>query len=446
MKFIHLGDLHIGKRVNDFPMIKDQEYILNQIIDVMVDEKVDAVLIAGDVYDKVVPGADAVVLFDDFLTKITKLGIKVYLISGNHDSAERLAFAKKLVENSGVYISPVFNGKVTKCVVEDEYGDINIYMLPFIKPMQVKRFYKRYLEDEKNAHLVEANINEQNLLDEKDLVGDAKADIEGDKKEPVFVEENTIEDSNTEDNNTEDNNTEDNREEIAWDNYNDVYRLVMDTIELDMSKRNVIVAHQFVTGAQTCDSEELAIGGLDNISTDNFEEFDYVALGHIHSPQKIIKETIRYSGTPLKYSLSEINHNKTVTIINMKEKGAVDVKQLPLTPLHDMRHIKGTYDELTLRDNYIETDTSDYMYITLTDEEDVPDAIGRLRSIYPNIMRLDYENTRTRTQANIEVTDRVEEKKPIELLAELFEMQNNKEMTQEQEEYVQQLIEDIWEV
>ena len=219
----------------------------------------------------------------------------------------------------------------------------------------------------------------------------------------------------------------------------------MDSIELDNSKRNIIITHQFVTGADTCESEELAIGGLDNISASHFEGYDYVALGHIHRPQKILKETIRYSGTPLKYSLSEMNHKKTVTVVELKEKDNIEIKQIPLKPLHDMRHIVGTYEEISYRENYINTDTSDYMHITLTDEEDVPDAIGKLRSIYPNIMKLDYDNTRTRQNMDIEVTKQVEEKKPIELFSELYEMQNNKKLTTEQEEYMKEMIAAVWE-
>ena len=230
------------------------------------------------------------------------------------------------------------------------------------------------------------------------------------------------------------------------DNYNDAYKVVMDSMEIDTSQRNIILAHQFVTGAKTCDSEELAIGGLDNISSAHFDKYDYVALGHIHSPQKIIKETVRYSGTPLKYSLSEMNHKKTVTIVDMKEKNDIEIKEILLTPLHDMRHIKGKYEEITLKDNYKDTDLFDYMHITLTDEEDVPDAIGRLRSIYPNIMRLDYDNTRTRKDAHIDTVEKIDEKKPIELFSELYEMQNNQEMSPEQEIYIKELIESIWEV
>ena len=386
MKFIHLGDLHIGKRVNDFSMIKDQEYILNQIIDIANVNKVDAIFIAGDVYDKAVPAAEAVTLFDDFLTRLANLNIEVYIISGNHDSAERLAFAGSLIQKAGVYVAPVFNGEVTNHTYIDEYGEVCIYMLPFIKPIHVKKYC-------------------------------CNDDVDND-------------------------NEEDNNDIVS---YNAAYKIVMNKINLDTTKRNIILAHQFVTGAVTCDSEELALGGMDNISVDNFEGFDYVALGHIHSPQKIIKDTIRYSGTPLKYSLSEINHNKTVTIVEIKQKDNIDIQQISLEPLHDMRHIKGTYEEVTFRDNYKDTDTDDYVYITLTDEDDIPDAVSRLRAIYPNIMKLDYDNIRTRGNNEIEATSSVEEKTPMELFSMLYKMQNNQDMTQKQEEFLSELIESIWE-
>ena len=416
MKFVHLGDLHIGKRVNDFLMIKDQEYILNQIIEILVDEKVDAVLIAGDVYDKAVPSAEAVTLFDDFLTRIAKLGIKTYIISGNHDSAERLAFARNLMGEAGVYVSSVFKGQVQMEVYEDEYGEVNIYMLPFIKPIQVKKY------------MVNAKVD-------REATDDDFAQVDGGFARKNDEEQQII-DSKVE--------KDDNVEEISWDNYDIAYKMVMDSIALDKTKRNIIMTHQFVTGADICDSEELAISGLDNISVSHFDGYDYVALGHIHRAQKLIKDTIRYSGTPLKYSLSEMNHKKSVTVVDMKDKDNIDIKLIDLKPLHDMRHIKGTYEEISYRENYINTDTSDYMHITLTDEEDVPDAIGKLRTIYPNIMKLDYDNTRTRQNMEIEVTKQVEEKKPIELFSELYEMQNNKELTPEQEEYMRELIDAVW--
>lgn len=425
MRFAHLGDLHIGKRVNDFLMLNDQEYVLGQVIDIIHDEKVDAVLIAGDVYDKQVPSLEAINLFDDFLTKLSDLNVKVYIISGNHDSAERLSFAGRLIEKSGVYIAPMFDGKVVKHTVSDEYGIINIYMLPFVKPINVKRYYQ----------------NQNNC----NSVGEEKANA---------AINNEIDNKNIESKETEIKNIE---------TYNDALKVVINSIDIDESQRNIIIAHQFVTGAKVCESEELSIGGLENVDASLFDKFDYVALGHIHGPQKVGRDTLRYSGTPLKYSFSEINHKKSVTIVDVKEKNNteeikkdnedkkesrikesnidIDIKQIELKPLHEMRRLKGTYEEITFKENYINTDTRDYMHIILTDEEDIPDAIGKLRSIYPNIMKLEYDNLRTRNNNKIDVASRVEEKTPMDLFKELYVLQNNQEMSKEQEKYMLDMLE-----
>lgn len=377
MKFMHLGDLHIGKRVNDFLMLNDQEYVLEQIIDIIGKEKIDGVLIAGDVYDKQVPSLEAINLFDDFLTRIANMDVKVFIISGNHDSAERLSFAGRLIEKSGVYIAPMYEGNVIKHTVKDEYGDIDIYMLPYVKPVHVKKYYP----------------------------------------------------------------------DREIDSYNDALKCVMESVDIDEKKRNIIVAHQFVTGATVCDSEELSIGGLENVDASIFDKFDYAALGHIHGAQKVQRDTLRYSGTPLKYSFSEINHKKSVTIVDIKDKKdnevdiCIDLKELK--PLHDMRKLKGGYDEITLKENYINTDTRDYMHIILTDEEDIPDAIGKLRAIYPNIMKLEYDNARTRSNNKLDIVNRIEEKTPLDLFKELYELQNNQEVSDEQEQYLRDIFEII---
>ena len=377
MKFMHLGDLHIGKRVNDFLMLNDQEYVLEQIIDIISKEKIDGVLIAGDVYDKQVPSLEAIKLFDDFLTRIANMDVKVFIISGNHDSAERLSFAGRLIEKSGVYIAPMYEGNVIKHTVIDEYGDIDIYMLPYVKPVHVKKYYP----------------------------------------------------------------------DREIDSYNDALKCVMESVDIDEKKRNIIVAHQFVTGATVCDSEELSIGGLENVDASIFDKFDYVALGHIHGAQKVQRDTLRYSGTPLKYSFSEINHKKSVTIVDIKDKkdNEVDIciELKELKPLHDMRKLKGGYDEITLKENYINTDTRDYMHIILTDEEDIPDAIGKLRAIYPNIMKLEYDNARTRSNNKLDIVNRIEEKTPLDLFKELYELQNNQEVSDEQEQYLRDIFEII---
>lgn len=375
MRFLHLSDLHLGKRVNEFSMLEDQAYILKEILNIIDEQKVEAVLIAGDIYDKVIPSAEAVRLLDDFLTRLAARELPVFLISGNHDSAERIAFGSRLMSSRQIYLSPVFEADVEPVTVNDEYGEINIYMLPFVKPSLVKR---------------------------------------------VYPEEEII-------------------------TYQDAVNAAVQHMQIDTDKRNILLAHQFVTGAARCDSEELSVGGVDDVDASVFDGFDYVALGHLHGPQKIGKETVRYSGTPLKYSFSEASHKKAAVIVDVEEKGTVEIQQIPIVPKHDMREIRGTYMEVTALDFYKDMNTDDYLHITLTDEEDIPDAIGKLRTIYPNIMKLSYDNLRTRAAVTVRGTAEVEEKSPMELLREFYELQNNQPMTDEQEEIARGMMEEIWE-
>lgn len=375
MRFLHLSDLHLGKRVNEFSMLEDQAYILKEILNIIDEQKVEAVLIAGDVYDKVIPSAEAVRLLDDFLTRIAARELPVFLISGNHDSAERVAFGSRLMSSRQIYLSPVFESDVEPITISDRYGEIHIYMLPFVKPSLVKR---------------------------------------------VYPEEEII-------------------------TYQDAVNAAVQHMQIDTDKRNILLAHQFVTGAERCDSEELSVGGLDDVDASIFDGFDYVALGHLHGPQKIGKETVRYSGTPLKYSFSEANQKKSVVIVDVEEKGKINIQQIPFLPKHDMQEIRGTYMEVTALDFYKDMKTDDYLHITLTDEEDIPDAIGKLRTIYPNIMKLSYDNLRTRAAVTVRGTAEVEEKSPMELLKEFYELQNNQPMTDEQEEIARGMMEEIWE-
>ena len=375
MRFLHLSDLHLGKRVNEFSMLEDQAYILKEILNIIDEQKVEAVLIAGYVYDKVIPSAEAVRLLDDFLTRIAARELPVFLISGNHDSAERVAFGSRLMSSRQIYLSPVFESDVEPITISDRYGEIHIYMLPFVKPSLVKR---------------------------------------------VYPEEEII-------------------------TYQDAVNAAVQHMQIDTDKRNILLAHQFVTGAARCDSEELSVGGLDDVDASIFDGFDYVALGHLHGPQKIGKETVRYSGTPLKYSFSEANQKKSVVIVDVEEKGKINIQQIPFLPKHDMQEIRGTYMEVTALDFYKDMKTDDYLHITLTDEEDIPDAIGKLRTIYPNIMKLSYDNLRTRAAVTVRGTAEVEEKSPMELLKEFYELQNNQPMTDEQEEIARGMMEEIWE-
>lgn len=375
MKFLHLSDLHLGKRVNEFSMLEDQEYILKKILQIVDNEQPDGVLIAGDVYDKPIPPAEAIQLFDDFLYELSRRNLQVFVISGNHDSPERIAFGFRLMERSGIHMSPVYQGEIEPVTLEDAYGKVDIYMLPFIKPAMVRRYYPE--------------------------------------------------------------------EEIQ--SYTQAIDVVIQNMSLKEERRNILVAHQFVTGASRCESEEISVGGLDNVDATVFDGFDYVALGHIHGGQKIRRETIRYSGTPLKYSFSEANHKKAVVVVEMQEKGMMTVRDVPLTPKHDLREIKGTYMELTAKSFYEGTDTGDYMHITLTDEDDVPDAIGKLRVIYPNLMKLDYDNKRTRTTGHQLDIQETEHKSPMELFAEFYERQNNQSMSEKQSKFLEELAERIWE-
>ncbi|NLY87763.1 MAG: exonuclease SbcCD subunit D [Clostridiales bacterium] len=376
MKLIHLSDLHLGKKVNEFSMIEDQKYILTKIINIIDEEKPDGVIIAGDIYDKSVPSTEAVALLDDFLVKLSKRNLQVFIISGNHDSPERLAFANRLLGTKGVHISSAYDGKVEAVELEDEYGKLYIYLLPFIKPAHVKR------------HFPDAEIV----------------------------------------------------------TYTDAISYAIENMNVDKSKRNILVTHQFVTGAERSDSEEISVGGLDNVDAIAFKGFDYVALGHIHAPQNVGKDYIRYCGTPLKYSFSESKHMKSVTVINMEEKGLVDVSTRPLEPVRDMVEIKGMYEDLTLRDFYKDTTyQEDYVHITLTDEEDIPDAISKLRTIYHNLMRLDYDNQRTRNSSMLTKIQEMEKYSPLELFEDFYEKQNGKGMSEEQKALVKNHIEKIWE-
>jgi len=376
MKLIHLSDLHLGKRLNEFSLIEDQEYILKEILHIIDNEKPNGIIIAGDVYDKSVPSGEAVELFDDFLVKLAKRELQVYIISGNHDSPERLAFGNRIMNASGIHFSSVYNGNPDRFEIEDKYGKAAVYLLPFIKPAHVRRF---------------------------------------------FPEENI-------------------------ETYTDTLNIAIGEMKIDKSIRNILVSHQFVTGALRSDSEEISVGGTENADAEVFKDFDYTALGHIHRPQNIEKNKIRYCGSPLKYSFSEAPFEKSVTVVELKEKGNVNIYTVPLKPLRDMAELKGKYDELTLKNFYDgKTYKEDYVHITLTDEEDIPDVLSKLRVIYKNLMKLDYDNKRTRHQAEINGTDNIEHKTPSQLFEEFYSLQNGIDMTADQTKYINDLIEEIWE-
>lgn len=375
MKLIHLSDLHLGKRVNGFSMLEDQTLILEQILAVIDAESPDAVLIAGDVYDRTTPPAEAVRLFDDFLVKLAARGTPVIVISGNHDSAERLSFGARLMEGSGVTIAPVYDGTVTPVTLSDTFGTVRIWPLPFLRRAHVQRYFP-----------------ETELRTETEAIA-----------------------------------------------------AVIDRMAPDTEQRNVLVAHQFVTGARQCDSEELQVGTADGVDANVFDPFDYVALGHLHGAQSVTRETVRYCGTPLKYSFSEKDQVKSVTVVELGAKGETRIRTIALNPRHDLRELRGNYDALTLRENYAGTATEDYLSIVLTDEQDVPDALEKLRVIYPNIMQLRYDNTRTRADALIDGAALDDRREPLELFADFYALQNGQEMTPEQRTLIQRLLTEIQE-
>lgn len=375
MKIMHLSDLHIGKKVNEYSMLQDQIYILKEILNIIDNEKVETVIIAGDVYDRSLPPNEALELFDEFLYQLSSRNVNVFVISGNHDSPERISYGGRMMTENKIFLSPVYDGNVKPITLNDDYGEVNFYLLPFVRPADIRRY---------------------------------------------FPDENI-------------------------ENYTDAVKVAIDNMNVDFSERNILVTHQFVTGAELSESEDIIVGGTDNVSGEVFDGFDYVALGHIHREQTVGKDNIRYCGTPLKYSFSEAKNIKSVTILDFNDKGNIEYSKIPLTPFRDMREIRGTYYELTLKSNYESTNTEDYLHITLTDEEDIPDAIGKLRSIYPNIMKLDYDNLRTRGSGTVDAIENIESKSPFELFADLFKQQNNQDMSEEQEEIMRNLIDKIWE-
>lgn len=376
---MHLADLHLGKRVNGFSMMEDQEYILNRILEIMEEEQPDGLLIAGDVYDKTIPPAEAVRRMDDFLTAVAEKHVPVFLISGNHDSAERVAFGHQLMQGSGIWISPVYDGTIRHHTLGDRWGEVNIYLIPFLRPSVVRSFFPG----------------------------------------------------------------------VEIEDYTDALRTIIEDLQVDTSRRNVVLAHQFVTAAgalpETCDSEQLSVGGLDRVDGSVFSPFDYTALGHLHGPQRVGSETIRYAGSPLKYSFSELHQKKSVTVAELRAKGETEIRQIPLQPRREMIELRGTFEEILEEARKKGEPQTDYYHMILTDETDVVDALSRLREYYPNIMLLDYDNRRTRSQKEVEQLDRVEERTPGELFAALYEQQNGQEMDSDRKEYLDGLIREIWE-
>ena len=460
MKFLHFSDLHLGKRLNEFSLLEDQAYILEQIIKIVDEERPDAVLIAGDVYDKAVPSAEAVALFDRFLTQLARRPGKVFVSSGNHDSAERIAFGASIMGRSGVYVSPVYEGHVEPVTVSDRQGmEAAVYMLPFVKPATVRPFFP-----------------EREIASYTDAVRAAVEEMMG---------RNAAERSDTEQGGA----GQDGAEQVG------VGQASCCGVGKNFTGPRILLSHQFVTGALRSDSEEVSVGGVDNVDVSVFAPFNYVALGHLHAAQEIAiprqeqtgggqkeqfverrQEQIgdgkqappapqdasgevsvshgiaRYCGAPLKYSFGEAGQEKSATIVEFAAGAggssasctAPHIRTRPLRPLRDLLNVCGTYLEVTARDFYNGFDRNAYLHVTLTDEEDVPDAARKLALIYPNLMKLDYDNVRTRTHQEVDGAQEPERQDPLALFAAFYEKQNNQPMSAEQEKDVRALIGKVW--
>lgn len=376
MKLLHTGDLHIGRRINEFNMLDDQKYILDRILNIAGEEKPDCILLAGDIYDKSQPSAEAVELLDEFLTSLVALSRPVFMISGNHDSPERLGFGSRIMKKNGLHIAGVFNGVLHKEALTDEFGEVNIYLLPHIKPALVRPYFQQSLES-----------------------------------------------------------------------YDEAVQAVISAANVDRLARNILVAHQFVTSGtqepERCESESISVGGLDNVDVSAFDCFDYVALGHLHGPQRVGRETVRYAGSPLKYSFSEARQHKSVTIAELGAKDAVAIRVLPLAPLREMRKVRGPISELLRFASQEPLPSQDYIHATITDEEEIYDAVGKLRRVYPNLMHLDFENSRTGNSAasSTSASGDVARKSPLELFSDFYKSQNNSELTPEQRQVLLSVLE-----
>ena len=377
MKLLHLSDLHIGKRVNNFPMIEDQKYILKEILEIIDREKPDGVMIAGDIYDRSIPSEEAVDLFDWFLVNLVRREAEIFIISGNHDSAERLSFGHKIMDACNVHISPVYEKDICSFRLhEGKTDEVGIYLLPFIKPVNVRTKYP----------------------------------------------------------------------EEKIETYTDAVRVAIKHMDIDPEKINILMAHQFVTGAGRSESEEISVGGLDNVDAEAFDGFDYVALGHLHGPQSAGRDTVRYAGSPLKYSFSEETQKKSVTVVEITAKDDIRVREVELKAKKDMKTIRGNFNDLMAKSFYEGTTLKeDYVRVILTDEEDVPDAITKLRTVYRNVMEMAYDNRRTRNSASLEQLKEIEKVTPSQLFSDFYKQMNGKEMSEEQKKIVDDLVEKIWE-
>jgi len=377
MKFFHLSDLHIGKVVNRYSMLAEQRHVFEQIIGYIKTERPSAVIIAGDVYDRAVPSVEAVRLFDDFLTELALADVAVMIVSGNHDSPERISYASRLLSDKKLFLCGSFDGKLNKFALTDERGEVNFWLLPFVKPISVRGFFEgREIES-----------------------------------------------------------------------YDDALAAILETADIDYAARNVLVSHQYYTKAgvtlERSESELAPVGGLDAIDSGLLEKFDYVALGHLHGAQSVGAAHIRYAGSPVKYSFSEWRQKKSVSLVALNEKGSLSVTPLPLTPIRDMREIKGEIEKLVSDSVSSLADREDYLRVVLTDEGEIIDPMGRLRSVYPNVMSLDFDNSRKNIDAGAIVAsaEKIEKLSKYDLFADFFLNMQGSTMTAEQSKIMLEFLE-----
>jgi exonuclease SbcD len=377
MKILHLADLHLGKRVNEMSMIEDQKYILDQIITLIKEESVGIVLLCGDIYDKSIPTIEAIHLLDEFLDQLSKMAIKVLMISGNHDSIDRLSFGKSLFTRSNLYIASQFENEIEKITVKENGITVNFYMLPFVKSAYISHIFQ-----------------------------------------------------------------------LQTDSYEECFRYLIEHTKIDEEETNILLSHQFVTAnkknPELSDSETSSLGGIDNIDFHIFDPFDYVALGHIHKPQAMGREMVRYAGSILKYSFSEIHMDKKATILTIDAKKEISLSFHPLKPLRDMREIECSLEELLKKQCEIGKQ-EDYMHVILTDEEQILDAIGKVRTIYPNVMQISFKNRRHMKQlesAQIK-EDQISDQSPAELFEQFYKMQNHIDLDEKRLQLVLSVFEEV---
>lgn len=379
MRLLHTGDLHIGKMLHEFSLLEDQREILGQISRIAEEEKADGVILAGDLYDRTIPAKEAVLVFDEFLTGLIDAGRLVFAVNGNHDSGERLSFASALLEKRGLYIAGRFEGGLKKIVCTDEYGTVNVYLMPFVKPAQIKEW----------------------------------AGWEGDG---FFYQQEA--------------------------------EAILGTAQIDTSERNVLVAHHFVTDCgrepELSDSDSrVQVGGTDQVEAALFSDFDYTALGHIHRSQQIGERAVYYAGSPLKYSFSEAGQEKSVLLIDLKEKGNITVTKRPLTPLHDMRRIRGRLQELIREEVVCAADREDYLSVTLTDKDELLEPIQTLRSVYPNVMQLIIEKDEGSEERSFSAVGDIRKKSSLELFSEFYEQVRGEKPDEERLCVVREALEEI---